>query len=173
MKTYLLPDSENKTYYDCVIKQSETVPEFILKSAIMGLEELELEDAKKKAKVGDCMLFNFDGKLLPFQVVHKHENGDCVLASYYVSDSHIFDSKTNVWRDSELRKYMNEELPKKFDPELVKLIKPTVVHTDNYTTVDKFWIPSHEEIGYVDEKQMFKKNVGTMCFDYYKNEQTA
>lgn len=168
MNTYILKESDIETYYNSVLKTNSSLSASMIMTDLLGLECMDVEDAKKRANIGDCLLFEYDGKMLPFQVIHKYPNGRCVMSSYYVLDNHIFDEKSNVWRDSSIRKYMNDDMAKKFNPEVLKLIKEHDVHTEDYVTKDKFWLLSHEEIGYKDESNMFKKNVGAETFDYYK-----
>lgn len=170
MNTYILKEKDIDSYFNFVIKDSSGIEESKIKIGIMGLEEYELEEAKKVSKIGDCLLLEYDGKLLPFQVIHKKPGNTVILSSYYVLDNHMFDEKSNVWRDSSIRRYMNNDMSKKFDPEVLKLVKTSKVHTENYVTEDKFWLLSHEEIGYKDKNNMFKKNIGAEVFDYYKNQ---
>lgn len=180
MTTYIVPEDQVEQYYNNAIKNVEFLEEAKLQTTIMGFPSYELEEAKKEAKIGDCLLVEYEGnKLVPFQVLHKYEkDGElrCVLGSYYLLEKRAFDQNTNVWRDCELRRYLNgPEFAAKFNPEFYKCMKTHEVHTDDYVTNDKVWIPSHEEIGYVDSSSMFKKNVGAITFDYYKenpSEQT-
>jgi len=172
MTTYILKEREVDKYFNYILKDSKSLDEASLKIAILGLKELEVEEAKKLADVGDCLIFKYTDKLVPFQVIDKTVNGDVIdviLQSYYLLEKRAFDQNTNVWRDAEIRKYLNGEFLKKLDPEFVKLLKTEDVHTDDYVTQDKIWLPSHEEIGYTDTSGMFKKNDGSRCYEYYKS----
>lgn len=169
MNTFILKEADVDAYWKSTISTSSSIEESILNTTLFGLETLDIEEAKKKAEIGDCLLIQYENKLIPMQVIHKFDDGRVALQSYYLLDKHAFDKNTNVWRDAEIRKYMNEDMAAKFDPEFVKLVKPYQVHTDDYVTEDKFWLLSHEEIGYEDKNNMFKKNVGTITFDYYKD----
>lgn len=177
MTTYILKESDVDKYYEFVLKDELTISQTKLKISILGFEELEVEEAKRKANVGDCLLFAYNEKLVPFQILQKNytkdSNGeeklDCIMQSYYLLEKRAFDKSTNVWKNAEIRKYLNGDFLKKLDPDLVKLMKVTEIHTDDYVTQDKVWLPSHEEIGYEDKNGMFKENVGTECYEYYKD----
>lgn len=177
MTTYILKENDVDKYYEFILKNELTINQAKLKISILGYEELEVEEAKRKANVGDCLLFTYDGKLVPFQILQKDyikdENGneklDCIMQAYYLLEKRAFDKKTNIWRDAEIRHYLNGDFLKKLDPELVNLMKVTDVHTDDYVTKDRVWLPSHEEIGYEDKNGMFKINIGAKCYEYYKD----
>lgn len=175
MNTYIIPEDRIEDYRTQVLSNEiSCVEECTIKTDLLGYEQIDFEEAKQKAKVGDCLLLKYENILVPWQIIHKYYKDDgttdrCVLQPYYLLEKRAFDQNTNVWRDSELRKYLNSEFLDKLDPEFVKMLRPTEVHTDNYTTIDRVWIPSHEEIGYHDSNGMFKKNIGAKAYDYYKS----
>lgn len=169
MKTYLIPESNIEAYRQQILaKDISCVAEVDLMLSILGYEEIEMEDAKKIANIGDCLLVTYDNKRIPMQVIHKYDDGRVVLQSYYLLEQRAFDQNTNVYKDAEIRQYLNGDFLKKFDSEFVDMLKTTDVHTDNYVTHDKMWLLSHEEIGYSDDSNMFKPNVGSITYDYYK-----
>ena len=174
MTTYLIPeaDVDSGEFWKSAINGIESVPESRLTLTLLGYPEIDVEEAKKLAKIGDCLLFKYDDHLVPFQVSHKYDDGRVVRQTYYLMEKHMFDENTNVYKDSEIRRFLNEDVVKKMDPEFVNMIKPKQVHTDNYVTEDKLWLLSHEEIGYHDSNHMFKENVGAEVFDYYKDSES-
>lgn len=177
MKTYIIPESEVENYRKAVLSEDFSCFEEvkIRTELILGYTAIELEDAKRQAKIGDCLLIKYVDKLVPMQVIDKKWNNgrlDVTLQSYYLLEQRAFDQNTNVWKDAEIRKYLNGEFLTKFDPEFVDALQTTDVHTDNYVTKDKMWLLSHEEIGYKDDSGMFKPNVGSRVYDYYKDDST-
>lgn len=169
MKTYLLKESEVENYRSFVLSSElSCVEEMAMKTAILGYPEMDIEEAKKRAQIGDCILVKYVDKMIPMQVIHKYEDGRVVLQSYYLLEQRAFDQNTNVYKDAEIRQYLNGDFLNKFDPEFVQMLKTTDVHTDNYVTYDKMWLLSHEEIGYKDDSNMFKPNKGSIVYDYYK-----
>lgn len=177
MKTRIIHEDQVEQYRASVLSASPScIEECDIKLALLGIasDEMELEEAKKQANVGDCMLIGYNNMLVPMQVVDKKTlpDGtlDVILQSYYLLEQRAFDQNTNVYKDAEIRRYLNGEFLEKFDPEFVAALKPTEVHTDDYTTIDKCWLLSHEEIGYKDDSNMFKPNIGTRVYDYYKED---
>ncbi len=154
-------------YEQYVLKDSSTPEECQLKCDILGIQKLELDEIKKISEVGDFILSRYKDHLVPFQILEKREDGRLVLQSFYLLDHHIFDKETNVWRDCELRRYLNSpEFAANFDQDFLDHVVEEDVHTEDYVTKDKFWILSHEEIGFKDTANWFRKNIGTHA--YYK-----
>lgn len=169
MNVIVLSNEKFLEYQDRILRTCESDSEIKLKCAIHGFTELELEDAKKAANVGDYFLIRYTDKvdrLVPMQVMSKNEDGTVDLCSAYILENHVFDENTNVWRDSEIRRYMNsDEFLSKFDPEFVKCLKTAQVHTEDYVTEDKMWLLSHEEIGYEDTNKWFHENKNTKKYE--------
>ena len=149
--------------------------ELHIQLAIRGYDdEMELDEIKKIAEVGDRILIRFNGKLIPWIIVDKTNDGHLIMNSEDCLEKSKFDDKTNVWRDSYLRNYINsDEFAKKFDPEFIKLTQITDVHTDDYVTKDRFWIPCHEEVNCdAESAKWFKKNKGTKRLKYFTDNQS-
>lgn len=172
MKYIYIPKDRINEFNEGNLYSSHSIAEQMIKINLSGFEshdkedirEMSKEELKKNAKVGDYILVRYTDKLVPFQIVDMTENNDLVLCSQNILERHIFDKNTNKWKDSELRKYMNsKEFMDKFDPEFIADLKVGTVHTEDYTTQDKFWIPSHEEIG-EGNSSFLKENKGTRPF---------
>lgn len=169
MKTYIIPESKIEQYRQAILANKlSCIEESKIKLGIMGIEEIDIEEAKKIIKIGESLLVNYNGQLVPMQCIHKYDDGRVALQSYYLLEQHEFDQNTNVYKDSEIRRYLNGDFLNKFDPSFVEMLKTTDVHTDDYVTYDKMWLLSHEEIGYFDDSHMFKPNVGSVAYDYYR-----
>lgn len=169
MKFHYIPKNTfNNVSEVCNLSASNS--EIELKLAIhSGGQELELDEIKKIAQIGDKLLIKFNGKLIPWIIVGKKDNGDLIINSEDCLEKRRFDEKTNKWKDSEIRAYLNgKEFAKKFDPEFLKLVKTEDVHTEDYVTKDKFWLLSHEEVNCPeDRKSWFKSNKGAVRFPYF------
>lgn len=108
----------------------------------------------------------FDGKPIDALVVDM--SGDNPIVQLMIPRKCKFDSLTNKWKNSSIRKILNsDEFIWLFNEEFSKIVRPTVVHTENYTTTDTFWFLSHEEIGYADENKWFNPNLNTRKFDAF------
>lgn len=79
-----------------------------------------------------------------------------------------FDNKSNVYKTSYIRNLINsDKFLFRFNKEFIEHIKPTIVHTEDYTTEDKLWLLSHEE---VDQLGSFlKTNNGCNSFYLFKH----
>lgn len=177
MRTCIIHEKDLDSYYKVVLADENTsIEECKLKIALLGynIDELDLEEAKTKTIIGDCILIQYENMFVPFQIIHKSYNEDgsiknCFIQSYYLLEKHIFDDSTNVWKDSELRSYLNHEFKKKFTPKFIDNLKEHELHTSNYTTIDTFWIPSHENTCYSDVNGTFNPNDSDINYDYYKS----
>ena len=108
----------------------------------------------------------FDGKPIDALVVDM--SGENPIVQLMIPRKCKFDSLTNKWKNSSIRKILNsDEFIWLFNEEFSKIVRPTVVHTENYTTTDTFWFLSHEEIGYDDKNKWFNPNLNTRKFDAF------
>lgn len=79
-----------------------------------------------------------------------------------------FDDTTNVYKNSYVRKLLNStKFLSRFNKEFIEHIKPTKVHTEDYTTVDKLWLLSHEEIS--KPADFLKTNDNCWSFDMFEH----
>ena len=93
---------------------------------------------------------------------------DKLVLQLILPSKSIFDDNSNIYRTSYIRKLLNsDEFLSKFNTEFVKHIKLTIVHTGNYTTKDKLWLLSHEEIN--QSNPFFKTNNNCYSFDLFKH----
>ena len=80
-----------------------------------------------------------------------------------------FDDKSNAYKTSYIRNLINSKVfLSRFNKEFIKHIKPTEVHTEDYTTVDKLWLLSHEELCYKDTSY-FEANDNCQPFDLFEH----
>lgn len=181
MKFHYIPHSKDDIHKpECenlseICLNSSCDAELILKLALCGCDhELELDEIKKIAQIGDRILIRFNSKLRPWIIVARKENGDLVLNSEDCLETRRFDPYMSSWKDSEIREYLNgDEFAEKFDPEFLKLVKDEDVHTDDYVTRDRFWLLSHEELNCNgDQSSWFKKNRGTVHFPYFTDNRS-
>ena len=78
-----------------------------------------------------------------------------------------FDDKSNRYETSYVRKLINSnKFLNRFNPEFVKHIQLTEVHTEDYTTKDKLWLLSHEEIS--QDVAFLKPNGKCTAFEMFK-----
>ena len=79
-----------------------------------------------------------------------------------------FDDMTNVYKNSYIRNLINsKDFLNRFDQEFVNHIKPTIVHTEDYTTTDKLWLLSHEEIS--KQADFLRTNDNCQPFDLFEH----
>lgn len=79
-----------------------------------------------------------------------------------------FDDCSNVYKTSYIRKLLNSDsFLSRFNSEFVEHVKLTTVHTEDYTTEDKLWLLSHEEVG--QDVNFLKKNNNCHQFDLFKH----
>lgn len=165
---YIPKDKSEKISRIC--NTSSCIEDQNIKLSLIGCgQTLELDEIKKIARIGDRILVRYEEREIPCIIVAKKPNGDLVCNSEDCLERRRFDPSTNKWKDSELRAYLNgPEFAKKFDPEFLKLVKTEEVHTEDYVTYDKFWIPSHEEVNCPSAiSSWFKPNKGTVRFPYF------
>ena len=80
----------------------------------------------------------------------------------------IFDDMTNVYKNSYIRKLLNsDDFLRRFNKEFIEHIKPTIVHTEDYTTTDKLWLLSHEEIA--QNVDFLEQNKNCHAFDLFRH----
>jgi hypothetical protein len=116
--------------------------------------------------VGETFTIRYCENLCEALVLNESKEGKIVqiLLSIFWS----FDDKSNVWKKSDIRKWLNSyKFLKEFDESFLNLIKETEVHTEDYVTKDKFWLLSHEEVGYENKYGVFNPNKNTRKFDYF------
>ena len=167
LEFHYLPQNMIDIYEKAVLNMKDcvSVDEMKVHATLMGLRIVSKDEAKKIAKKGDCLLVEYKDKYIPYQIIHVDEvNNTLTLQSFYLIENRPFDSTTNVWRDCELRRYLNSDYEKNFNKDFTDAWIPTDVHTDNYVTVDKCWILSHEEVGYDDKYEWFTPNVGASAY---------
>ena len=79
-----------------------------------------------------------------------------------------FDDKSNAYKTSYIRNLINsKDFLNRFDQEFVNHIKPTIVHTEDYTTTDKLWLLSHEEIS--KQADFLRRNNNCQSFDLFEH----
>lgn len=79
-----------------------------------------------------------------------------------------FDNTSNVYKTSHIRNLINsDKFLSRFNNEFIEHIKPTIVHTEDYTTEDKLWLLSHEEVN--QPISFLKKNNDCNSYDLFKN----
>ena len=116
--------------------------------------------------VGQTFTIRYGERLCDALVLEETNEGKIVqiLLPIYCS----FDTKTNSWKKSDIRKWLNsDKFLKEFDESFLNHVKETEVHTEDYETKDKFWLLSHEEVGYENKYRVFKPNKNTRKFDYF------
>ena len=80
----------------------------------------------------------------------------------------IFDDEIKIYKNSYIRKLLNsDDFLSRFNQEFVKCIKPTILHTEDYTTVDKLWLLSHEEVG--QDAGFLSRNNNCRPFDLFEH----
>ena len=89
------------------------------------------EEARRKVKVGDYIKFgsypqSANGDILPIEwLVLAKENNKMLVISRYGLEARRFDSSSNNWKNSEIRKWLNRDFYNKaFSENEKKLIKP-------------------------------------------------
>lgn len=176
MTTFIVDENSIDAYGRMLIStEPQSVEECKLNIVLssLGYKEIELNEARIIANVGDCLLLEYSNILMPFQIIEKIQTDDShvpklTLQSYYGLEQIHFDLKTNDWKTSRLRKYLNTEFLSKLGKEVAEAIIPTDVSTDDYVTKDKVYVLSHEEMGIIDSKNEFVSNLNAHAFSYYK-----
>ena len=89
-------------------------------------------------------------------------------------------TKETTWKNSKIREVLNSNaFISKFEKTFVDCIQNTNVKTENYTTTDKFWLLSTNEVGYKPSprKQCYKLDLphdSAKQFEYFsKNGDTV
>ena len=76
--------------------------------------------------------------------------------------------QANCWKDSYIRNYINSDwFIGRFNREFAERIIATTVHTDRYETRDRFFLLSHEEVGFEDRYKQYKDNSHSRRFDAF------
>ena len=126
------------------------------------------KELHKIAEVGDKILVSFEGKYVPWIIINKDKEALTINSEDCLKEK-AFDKETNKWKDSAIRKYLNGKYFKdKFEKEFLKLVSDDLIGTEDYTTTDKFWLLSHEEIGNKGNDSL-KKNCETKHFKYFSS----
>lgn len=66
MTTYILNKNNIEAYYDLFIKNIKSKEEILISISLMGLQEKDIDEAKIEVEIGDCLLLEYDNKILPF-----------------------------------------------------------------------------------------------------------
>ena len=110
----------------------------------------------------------FDGNDINAFILDITSNNELVL-QLVLPIREKFDDKSNVYKTSYIRNLLNsDKFLSRFNKEFVDHINPTIIHTENYTTEDKFWLLSHEEIDLANTI-FLKRNKTCKSFDAFKH----
>ena len=116
--------------------------------------------------VGQTFTIRYGDGLCEALVLDESKEGKIVLLLLQIKRK--FDEYKNIWKQSGIRKWLNSnEFLKEFDESFLKHVKETEIHTEDYVTKDKFWLLSHEEVGFKDTYKWFVPNKNTKRFDYF------
>ena len=112
------------------------------------------------------MSIKFDGNEVDAFILDAIDNK--LILQLVLPIKEKFDDTSNVYKTSYIRNLINsDKFLSRFNKEFVKHIKPTIVHTEDYTTEDKLWLLSHEEVNQL--VSFLKTNNGCNSFDLFKN----
>lgn len=112
------------------------------------------------------MSIKFDGNEVDAFIIDIAD--DKLILQLVLPRAEWFDNKSNVYKTSYVRKLLNsDDFLSRFNQEFVECIKPTKVHTENYTTIDKLWLLSHEEIN--QHADFLEANHNCRLFDLFKH----
>lgn len=136
---------------------------------------VDLSEIIETLQIGMSFTTTFDGKSIEALCLDISDEGKTVMLFPEIQEE--FDiGGSNIWRDSSIRKKLNSnDFFRKFDKEFMNHTVVKEVHTCDYITYDRFWLLSHEEIGYntnfFEENHLCKKlkyfdeSVDSRCFD--------
>lgn len=107
----------------------------------------------------------FDGKKIDAFILDAIDNKLVIQLALPIATK--FDAESNVYKTSYIRKLLNsQDFLSRFNQEFVERIKLTTVHTEDYTTLDKLWLLSHEEVG--QDVYFLKSNSKCHVFEMFK-----
>ena len=122
-----------------------------LNNKIVSAEEYLIDlELRKGRSVGIShnlidMFIRFDNREIDAFILDN--TNDRLIIQLVLPLADKFDDRTNVYKNSHIRKLLNStKFLSRFNKEFIKHIKPKIVHTENYTTKDKLWLLSHEEV---------------------------
>ena len=138
----------------------------------------DLNEIIEKLQVGMSFTVKFDGKLIEVLCLDISDEGKTVMLFPEMQEA--FDKgEINNWKDSSIRRKLNSNVFMcKLDEEFINHTVVKEIHTCDYTTYDRFWLLSHEEVGgsknyskYFKENRLCKKlkyfdeSDKSRCFD--------
>lgn len=134
----------------------------------------DLSEIIEKLQVGMSFTTKFDGKSIEALCLDDTDNGKIVMLFPEIWEK--FDKrKCNIWRESSIRTKLNsDDFFCKFDKDFINHTIIKEVHTCDYITNDRFWLLSHEEVGFkidsFEENHLCKKlkyfdEPNIRCFD--------
>ena len=107
----------------------------------------------------------FEGKLIEALCLDITDEGKNVMLLPEIRDT--FDKEgSNSWKDSSIRMELNSDVfMYKLDKDFINHTVVKKIHTCDYTTYDRFWLLSHEEVGF--NTDFFKENYLCKKFQYF------
>ena len=136
-------------------------------------------------RVGQRIGILYKKKQTRWIVINKNDDGSIVIMPEHALGSAYYDkpddtTKEITWKNSKIREFLNSNaFISKFEKTFVDCIQNTNVKTENYTTTDKFWLLSTNEVGYKpsSRKHCYKLDLphdSAKQFEYFsKNGDTA
>lgn len=126
----------------------ESIDEMQLHCALMGCQDL----ADAELEVNDFVLVPYQHAArkmyVPCRILWL-EDGVATLNFEWCLEDRIFDMNSNDYVNSSIRKFLNShKFINRLSPKLQKLCVESSIWWKNFEIKDKFWLLSHEEVGF-------------------------
>ena len=126
----------------------ESIDEMQLHCALMGCQDLD----NSELEVNDFVLVPYKHAArkmyVPCRILWL-EDGIATLNFEWCLEDKIFDENKNDYVKSNIRKFLNScKFINRLSPKLLKLCIESNVRWKNLKVKDKFWLLSHEEVGF-------------------------
>lgn len=95
---------------------------------------------------------------------------DGLVVQLMLGETVAFDKMSNCYQTSEIRRHLTS--PKfldSFNREFISHVKESEVHTEDYITRDRFYLLSHEEVGFIDGLFWLRSNRETKKLDGFSD----
>ena len=126
----------------------ESIDEMQLHCTLMGCQDL----ADAEFEVNDFVLVPYQHAArkmyVPCRILWL-EDGVATLNFEWCLEDKIFDKISNDYVKSDIRKFLNScKFIDRLSPRLLKLCVKSSIWSKNFEIKDKFWLLSHEEVGF-------------------------
>lgn len=126
----------------------------------------DLNEIIGKLKVGMSFTTDYNGKFIEALCLDISDKGKTVMLFPEIQES-FDEAGSTSWKESSIRRKINSNVfVCKLDEDFIDHTVVKEIHTRDYTTYDRFWLLSHEEIG--SDVSYCKPNDSQKCLGYFE-----